>query len=782
FPLHQHTKAMNEQRRMVPSNSSTVLELKRSKQAAARTVLLEKRNIRRNQSKLNQRRYRAEQKVHIETLENEVNDLQTYVSRLEGRLEYLRRAVSNLYAQEMTIVCQFFVLFAKGYHMDAAQQHDFLHNMIADNLIYMGQASRMKLIEQLEGYSRQFASFDMQCTLIEGLPHASSDKLLKAHAIMQLGITNDTIQTVFPHISSSLAQKMTGKSMRLSMMFVFCFDMDGIVYRLESTAEIVAALALLVSSVEEALLVLEGSLITAEGELLHRRATSLDKMRSRDMTKEEWKEWQRKRSQKNQQRYRVRKQRAMHLLEQHINVLNHSVFELDIKAKSLQTAGASGVAYEYFRIFENGLNTTCQQTYNLQCHYLHNAMSPTLCFMDEKVDGRAKLITQLNYYSTLFLSLHMTCRQFDVVLADCDEIVVRALAVLHLRMSRSSIEVIYPNLIGSSEHIVQRLIGCELEVPILCHFHIDKITYQVHTMTTEADIIAAASNLLGNLKDSSLALESSNLKANVSQKWIIKVVLYFVMFTQVRLNESENDEREARYRMRSQVNQRRYRQRKKEAQKQLEQEVVHLRQTNERLMENLRLVRTLDGSTQNARGIAKEYYRLFEHGLRQAAYDVQANFLRSTMSHRLKMMDYAEVDGPTKILEQLHLYTSLFDSHHLELDQLETILESENEVVVKVTAALALRLSRLSVATVFPNLIGKNEPLVQKLIGKTLTLRIVSHLHYGKETERIESIFIWTNITTAAVNLIGNLNDSLLALDKPAIKQNGELVVPQSWQ
>ncbi|OQR96220.1 hypothetical protein ACHHYP_16585 [Achlya hypogyna] len=254
----------------MPDDTRAVLEIERSKQAAARAVLLEKRNIRRNQSKMNQRRYRAEQKGLMNSLESQVAALHNEVARLEGRLEYLRRAVSNLYANEMSVVCKFFVLFAKGVSLEADHQHDFLRSVTSDNLIYLGHASRTKLMEQLEGYSRQFAHFDMQCTLIEGLPHASTDKLLKAHAMLQLGISNETIQSVFPHVSPSLAQKLSGKNLQLSMMFVFCFDMDGIVYRLDSTAEMVAALAVLVSSVEEALLVLEGSLITPVGELLVR--------------------------------------------------------------------------------------------------------------------------------------------------------------------------------------------------------------------------------------------------------------------------------------------------------------------------------------------------------------------------------------------------------------------------------------------------------------------------------------------------------------------------------
>ncbi|KDO31266.1 hypothetical protein SPRG_03882 [Saprolegnia parasitica CBS 223.65] len=259
----------DHRRLMVPDNSRAVVEIERRKQAAARAVLLEKRNIRRNQSKMNQRRYRAEQKDLVTSLETQVGRLSNEVARLEGRLEYLQRAVSNLYADEMSIVCQFFVHFANGLQLDAGPQHDFLRTITADNLLYLGQASRTKLIEQLEGYSCQFASFQMHCTLIEGLPHASSDKLLKAHAELQLGITPSTIQAVFPHVHPDLASKLTGKSLRVSMMFVFCFDVDGIVYRLDSAAELVAALALLVSSVEEALLVLEGSLLTAHGEILY---------------------------------------------------------------------------------------------------------------------------------------------------------------------------------------------------------------------------------------------------------------------------------------------------------------------------------------------------------------------------------------------------------------------------------------------------------------------------------------------------------------------------------
>ncbi|OQR89133.1 hypothetical protein THRCLA_09906 [Thraustotheca clavata] len=255
------------------------------------------------------------------------------------------------------------------------------------------------------------------------------------------------------------------------------------------------------------------------------------------------------------------------------------------------------------------------------------------------------------------------------------------------------------------------------------------------------------------------------------------------MLTPLELTkECENAQQESRNRLRSQINQRRYRQRKKEAQKNLEMQVVQLRKSTVGLMENLRLIRILDGSAQKASGVAYDYHKIFEYGLRQAIYDQQANFLRKTMSPSLRIMDNFEVDGATKILEQLQLYTSLFDSHHLRLEHIENIFQDEDEVVIKTIGLLTLRLSRLSVATLFPNIIGKQEALVQELIGKSMVIRFVNHFCVGRMSGKVESLSSTTNITSATINLLGNIDQGLLALENSAIKSNGELVVPQSWQ
>ncbi|OQR96250.1 hypothetical protein ACHHYP_16584 [Achlya hypogyna] len=236
-----------------------------------------------------------------------------------------------------------------------------------------------------------------------------------------------------------------------------------------------------------------------------------------------------------------------------------------------------------------------------------------------------------------------------------------------------------------------------------------------------------------------------------------------------------SDDREARYRQRSQTNQRRYRQRKKAAWIALEAEVAALYRANEKLQEELRTMALRVCS--HATGVTHEYYTLFKHGLNGGPCKVQAGYLHSVMSPTLVFLGDTSVDGITKILEQLHLYTALFDAFQLHLDHMETVYDSDDEVVVKTLARLELRLSRLSIATIYPTLIGTNEELVQQLIGRTMELRIISHFTIGKGTGKVERLSTEASASLTAVELL-QLENGVSALETSALRSNGELVVP----
>ncbi|EQC33314.1 hypothetical protein SDRG_09292 [Saprolegnia diclina VS20] len=251
--------------------------------------------------------------------------------------------------------------------------------------------------------------------------------------------------------------------------------------------------------------------------------TERTRRRSQPVRTVEDEAWQRVRSQRNQRRYRSRKKVAFEELEGHVLALRRDVCSLAAQSQSYQAAVArpavsmtvaTNIAVEYFRMFEYGLRGAIHPSYKAQTGFLTSVMAPDLHFMEASDRGVHKLFEQLDLYSTLFVSLHMNCDRLDVLVEADDEVIVRALAVLDLRLSRASIEAIYPNLVASNEPLVQSLVGRLLHVPILTHFYVNMETHSVHTLSTTADITSAAASLVGSVRESLVALQQTRLLAN----------------------------------------------------------------------------------------------------------------------------------------------------------------------------------------------------------------------------------------------------------------------------
>ncbi|KDO31269.1 hypothetical protein SPRG_03884 [Saprolegnia parasitica CBS 223.65] len=257
--------------------------------------------------------------------------------------------------------------------------------------------------------------------------------------------------------------------------------------------------------------------------MTERTAAIVVPRRTRPVRTDEDEAWQRARSQRNQRRYRSRKKIALEALEGHVHALRRDVCTLTAQVQSHQaavarppisTTVATNIAVEYFRVFEHGLRSAWHPLYEAQAGFLRSVMAPDLQFMETSDGVVHKLFEQLDLYSTLFDSLHMQCDRLDVLVDADDEVIVRALAVLDLRLSRASIEAIYPNLVASNEPFVQSLVGRLLHVPILTHFYVNMETHMVHTLSTTADIASASSNLVGSVQESLVALEKTRLHAN----------------------------------------------------------------------------------------------------------------------------------------------------------------------------------------------------------------------------------------------------------------------------
>ncbi|RHY26062.1 hypothetical protein DYB32_007900 [Aphanomyces invadans] len=179
--------------------------------------------------------------------------------------------------------------------------------------------------------------------------------------------------------------------------------------------------------------------------------------------------------------------------------------------KNLRTfAPESKAASEYFRVFANGYATSARDAAYVNQHdYVRGAMRDDMVFMDSV--GSDKVFEQGQLYATLFHSVRMECH-FSHIVSTQPDVMLEAHAKLHLRISRTTILVLFPHLLDN-EPLVQKLLGKVMIMDVLCQFTFDEDFY-VTRFNTVANPTIALMNLLQSIQDTTVALSGIRLKPN----------------------------------------------------------------------------------------------------------------------------------------------------------------------------------------------------------------------------------------------------------------------------
>ncbi|KAF0718864.1 Aste57867_1428 [Aphanomyces stellatus] len=168
------------------------------------------------------------------------------------------------------------------------------------------------------------------------------------------------------------------------------------------------------------------------------------------------------------------------------------------------------VMVEYFRLFAQGYTSdTTECVHAIQQDFLTSTMREDMSFMNES--GIEKLIAQWKVYTTIFDSFNMEIRSVRVA-AFSPDVVVHADAMLHLRISRLTIETLFRHLLGD-ECLVQRLIGQVLDLPVQVSFAFDA-NAKVLRYDNHANIVLGLSNLLGSFEATVKALKHFPMREN----------------------------------------------------------------------------------------------------------------------------------------------------------------------------------------------------------------------------------------------------------------------------
>ncbi|ETV93093.1 hypothetical protein H310_12888 [Aphanomyces invadans] len=253
-----------------------VFKMEMAKRAAAANKVMLRQATRRNRSKLNQRRYRAQQKHTTDRLECTIETLRTEIARLEGRVDVMRLAVPpslHTLDPECNLSKEYFRLFAHGYCVDPARSEhrthvDFLTSITTDDLVFMGCVGRDKLFEQCMLYVTTFESYAIELHRLHVAAYAPN-VVLHAESTLHLRISRDSIRFLVPRLleNEALVQKMVGRVLHLPLHRRFVFGSDLKVQELGTTADTTQALVNLLGNLEDTLTVLRDFQICEDAQL-----------------------------------------------------------------------------------------------------------------------------------------------------------------------------------------------------------------------------------------------------------------------------------------------------------------------------------------------------------------------------------------------------------------------------------------------------------------------------------------------------------------------------------
>ncbi|EGZ06389.1 hypothetical protein PHYSODRAFT_253277 [Phytophthora sojae] len=126
------------------------------------------------------------------------------------------------------------------------------------------------------------------------------------------------------------------------------------------------------------------------------------------------------------------------------------------------------VVKEYFHVFRTGwavqeVGRKRRMGEQDQRQFLHSVMDPEVD-VDNGLRGLDVMAEQILMYSTFIRFIRTTLQSYDIMVAD-NSVIIKTQATLRFQVSRNTIEMIFPHIIGD-ECLVSQLVGQEVEPPI----------------------------------------------------------------------------------------------------------------------------------------------------------------------------------------------------------------------------------------------------------------------------------------------------------------------------
>ncbi len=237
-------------------------------------------------------------------------------------------------------------------------------------------------------------------------------------------------------------------------------------------------------------------------------------------------------------------------------------------------------------------------------------------------------------------------------------------------------------------------------------------------------------------------------------------------------------EKKLKRRIQWRLNQRNSRQKRNRKAILLEQQNLEYREENRRLErkaqsllnQNMLVSRHLIFSGNSAVKIIEEYYKVFANGFAMncpVKQEYQRNFVHSIMTDETTFMN---TQGASNVLNQWRLMTG---SHHsLRIVPLSCeYVKEEDGVVVRALSRYIVRISRKTLATLYPHVLN-NERLVQHLIGLEVDALDTVHSYFDVDGRIIRHDVV-IDFVSPLIKLLGNVDDVASVLSGSHLRENG---------
>ncbi|KAE8881329.1 hypothetical protein PF005_g24350 [Phytophthora fragariae] len=224
----------------------------------------------------------------------------------------------------------------------------------------------------------------------------------------------------------------------------------------------------------------------------------------------------------NQARYRQKQREYVTKLEATVAQLRDEIPMLEVQRRRLRYDSKQrvwDVVVEYFQLFRHGVGDSTEQGSALSCDvlrtseaqqqlmFLRSTMAPDVEFCN--VSGVEVLMEHWQRMSEYHKNLKFDLLHMDKV----SESIVTGKAVLSVTITKTTLECVFPHLMGSENvedlSLAVKLLGHTLEYPCSVLFVWDEATSLVVRLETDIDMATPLLQLLGNIKDVSRVVEGA---------------------------------------------------------------------------------------------------------------------------------------------------------------------------------------------------------------------------------------------------------------------------------